>query len=462
MPDQHNLIARYLNLKPGAANALLAAFCGCAVAAMAIHVIADMPVNIAGVSTGIVSVMLWFSAVGGLFFGWLSDHVGRKPILLITTALLSASILLRCLPWNYTELLSLHAIMGFAFGGVWTAGAVLTGEWADPAHRGKTVALIHCGWAAGWIIALLSKLLLVDAFRIPSDIAWRLMSVLGLAPMILVYFIWRFVDDAEVFKNSRHGDLAFTTLGQKLVDFANHVAHLRADFSVLTWLLDDLVLSRRWSLTFMLSTGAQAGYYAITFRLPHLLPDFLAQAGHKVASTDWYFLTLAAGSFAGYMAGGWASDHFGQRPIFIVFAVGTIATVGYLSTQWLNTDEVLTLAFLLGFFASGVFAGFNAFLTELFPTRTRGRRQGTSYNFGRRAAAYGVLLIGWFDNLLAPPGSASARSGLPILVFVAIAYALVIAAAWLLPETRGRKLDDDEAHGSAPGNAGGHEGTESP
>jgi hypothetical protein len=56
-------------------------------------------------------------------------------------------------------LLSLHAVMGFAFGGVWTAG---------------------CGWAVGWGVTLLLKLLLVDAFKIPDDIAWRLMSGLGL------------------------------------------------------------------------------------------------------------------------------------------------------------------------------------------------------------------------------------------------------------------------------------------
>jgi hypothetical protein len=114
---------------------------------------------------------------------------------------------------------------------------------------------------------------------------------------------------------------------------------------------------------------------------------------------------------------------------------------------------VLALTLLLGFFAAGVFSGFNAFLTELFlPTCTRGQRQGASYNFGRRAAAYGVLLIGWFDDLHAPPG-------LSILLFIGIAYTFVIAAALLLPETVGRVLtaeaDERDAHRSAPGEAGG-------
>jgi MFS family permease len=100
-------IARYLNLTPGSANALAAAFCGCAVAAVAIRVIADIQVSIAGapfstekIASSIVSAMLWFSALGGLFFGWLSDHVGRKRTLLITTALLLHPFF--CAAWRGT------------------------------------------------------------------------------------------------------------------------------------------------------------------------------------------------------------------------------------------------------------------------------------------------------------------------------------------------------------------------
>jgi MFS family permease len=453
MPERlhQHLLPWLWRMEPSAKHALWAAFCGCAVCAMAIHVILDMPVIISGVRvpleikdkaqdivsvSAIVSAMLWFSALGGPFFGWLSDHIGRAPTLPIAVALLGLPMSLCCIAWNPTVLLWLHAVMGFGFGGVWTASAVLTGEWANPAHRGKTVGLMQSGWAVGWGVELALKWLLLYLF--PEDVAWRWMFGLGLTPLVLAVFTWRFVKEAPEF--TPPGPVDTVSLYNRLVHLVKQVAHLGPDLfrtfnALLAWLLD-LVLAifgqeltgstaRQWWWTFVLSTGAQAGYYAVTLSLPGLLPNFLAD---KVVSADRYSFIIIAGSLVGYLVGAWASDRFGRRSVFVVSALSTIVTAG-LCTQAPNTAWAAVLAFPLGIFASGVFSGLNAFLTELFLPPTRGQRQGASYNYGRRAAAYSVLLVGWFESNLQISG------GLPILVFVGIAYTLVIVAALRLPPT---------------------------
>jgi hypothetical protein len=43
-----------------------------------------------------------------------------------------------------------------------------------------------------------------------------------------------------------------------------------------------------------------------------------------------------------------------------------------------SNGVMLWLGFPLGFFASGIFSGMGAFLTELFPTRIRGSGQGSA------------------------------------------------------------------------------------
>jgi hypothetical protein len=91
---------------------------------------------------------------------------------------------------------------------------------------------------------------------------------------------------------------------------------------------------------------------------------------------------------------------------------------------------MLVLGFPLGFFASGIFSGMGPVLTELFPTSVRGAGQGFCYNFGRSIGAFfpaGML-------------SASVPLGTAIGVFAALAYAMVIIAAIMLPETRGKAL----------------------
>jgi MFS family permease len=182
-------------------------------------------------------------------------------------------------------------------------------------------------------------------------------------------------------------------------------------------------------LTCLLSTGAQGGYYAITT----WLPTFLRTERHlTVLGTGGYLAIVIAGSFAGYLISAWLSDRIGRRMNFVLFAACSILTV-VAYTQIPVTDGVmLVLGFPLGFFASGVFSGLGPFFTELFPTRMRGSGQGFAYNFGRGVAALNPWLVGVV--------SASLPLGQSIGVFALIAYGLMVVAALLLPETKGRVL----------------------
>jgi MFS family permease len=101
----------------------------------------------------------------------------------------------------------------------------------------------------------------------------------------------------------------------------------------------------------------------------------------------------------------------------------------------LNNEILWVLGFPLGFFASAYFSGIGAFLTELYPTRLRGSGQGFCYNFGRGIGALFPFLVGAL--------STETSLGNAIAVFAVLAYGLFFAAAFALPETRGRILHAD-------------------
>jgi hypothetical protein len=65
----------------------------------------------------------------------------------------------------------------------------------------------------------------------------------------------------------------------------------------------------------------------------------------------------------------------------------------------------------------------------------RGSGQGFAYNFGRGLASFSPFLAGML--------SASMPLGRSIGIFALIAYGLMIIAALLLPETKGRVLTAD-------------------
>ncbi|HXD45946.1 MAG TPA: MFS transporter [Pseudolabrys sp.] len=353
------------------------------------------------------------SAFGGWFAGAISDRFGRVRTLQITIAWFAIFTFLTGFAQNYSQLLICRALMGFGFGGEWAAAAVLVGEFIRAEHRGKAVGAMQSGWAIGWGIAAIAATVFFMIF--PQETAWRALFWVGITPALLVFFIRRMVDEPKVFNET-----------QKKLDAAGKTANFLEIFSP--------SIVRTTILTCMLSIGAQGGYYAITTWLPTFLRT---ERKLTVLGTGGYLAVIIIGSFVGYLVSAWLNDRIGRRANFILYALCSIVTVVVYTQLPVNDTVMLYLGFPLGFFASGIFSGMGPFLTELFPTRMRGSGQGFAYNFGRGIAALNPMFVGML--------SAKLPLGQSIGVFALIAYGLLIVAALLLPETKGRVLTADVA-----------------
>jgi MFS family permease len=298
--------------------------------------------------------------------------------------------------------------MGLGFGGEWAAGAVLMGEVIRAQHRGKAVGSVQSGWAIGWAMAAIMATL---AFSVlPEDTAWRALFWVGLLPAFLVFFVRRFVDEPPVYKAM--------------------LAQQRAGGGRSNWMEIFLPgILKTTILTSLLATGAQGGYYAIATWLPTFLRT---ERKLTVLGTGGYLAVIIIGSFIGYLVSAYLADRIGRRANFILFAVCSVVTVLIYTQIPVNDTMMLILGFPLGFFASGIFSGMGAFLTENFPTPIRGSGQGFAYNFGRGVAALNPTFVGLL--------SAQLPLGQSIGVFAVLAYGILITAALLLPETKGRQL----------------------
>ena len=165
------------------------------------------------------------------------------------------------------------------------------------------------------------------------------------------------------------------------------------------------------------------------------LPAMQADLGLSTTTLGWV-ITAYTLVFGGCLvAAGRLADRIGRRANFILFAVCSVLTVFVYTQLPINDMIILILGFPLGFFASGIFSGMGAFLTENFPKRVRGSGQGFAYNFGRGVAALNPFFVGVL--------SATLPLGQSIGVFAVIAYGILIVAALLLPETKGRELTAD-------------------
>lgn len=351
------------------------------------------------------TVTLLTSALGGWLAGLLSDRVGRVRTLQITILFFAVFTVLCAVAQNFTQLLIFRGLMGLGFGGEWTAGAVLIGEAIRPKDRGRAVGLVQAGWAIGWAVSAGLYVLVFSLFE--AHLAWRVLFAVGVLPVPFVFLIRRLVEEPEVHRAA--------------VQASHDAPRFWEIFNREMW----------WTTvrTSVLAMGVQGGYYAITT----WLPTYLKNEQHlSVVGTGSYLAVIIAGSYCGYLSGAYISDRFGRKRAFIGFAVMSLLIALIYTRVSMNNTILLILGFPLGFFASGIFAGLGAFMTELYPTRIRGSGQGFCYNVGRAVGATFPFLIGYVSQKMA--------LGAAIGTFAACAYGIVILAALTLPETRGRAL----------------------
>src|ERR1700752_977626 len=166
----------------------------------------DFHVKIHDVAVGI-SLTLAMRPLGALFFGWLAEKYGRRPILMLNVVSYSVFELASAFAPDLTTLLVLRALFGFAMGGEWGIGAALALETLPAKNRGFFSGLLQEGYVIGFLLASV-----VSRFAF-EHAGWRGMFVIGTMPALLVFYIRRHVPESPAWlagqaaKRASIGDL---------------------------------------------------------------------------------------------------------------------------------------------------------------------------------------------------------------------------------------------------------------
>ena len=365
----------------------------------------------------IVTWTLVSSLVGAIGAGLLADHYGRVRVLRWTIIVFAVSCFLCGMANSPAQLLIFRTIQGLGFGGESSLCMVLVTEMIrNPAHRGKYSGFTASSYSFGWAAAAIAYAVTFSLFA--PEIAWRVCFFLGILPALVVVYLRRNLQEPELFLRSRARQngpspaQAFARLFRKP-------------------LLNKTVLCS------LLSGGMLGAYYAIATWLP---PFLKTERGLSVFGTSSYLAVTILGSFVGYVAGAYATDRWGRRLTYIVFAAGAFAmALAYMVIPVSNTS-MLFLGFPLGILMQGVFSGIGATISESYPNDVRATGYGVSYNAGRVIGSFFPLSVGWLssDTISLP---------LAIAMVAGVGYAMVILSAALLPETTGIELGEKAGEG---------------
>ena len=177
-----------------------------------------------------------------------------------------------------------------------------------------------------------------------------------------------------------------------------------------------------WAVWFCINLA----YYGAFIWIPTLLVD----RGFTLTQSFTFTLIITLAQIPGYAVAAWLIEVLGRRWTLTVFLSGSaLAAIGYglADTEW----TIIAAGCALSFFNLGAWGALYAIGPELYPTRVRGTGTGAAAAFGRIASMLAPFLV---PVLLVAGGQ--------VLVFVAfsIAFALAAAAAFTLPEQRGKAL----------------------
>ncbi|MDI1284178.1 MAG: MFS transporter [Reyranella sp.] len=361
------------------------------------------------------SAYLAGAVLGALFFGHLTDRLGRKKLFNVTLGVYLVATALTAFSWDFTSFLFFRFLTGAGIGGEYSAINSAIQELIPARLRGRIdLAINGSFWVGAAGGALLSVWLLDPAFLDP-DMGWRVAfgsgAVLGLVILYLRRFLpesprWLMIhgrpQEAERIVSEIEARIMAServTLSPVTTTLALGDRHKTTLVSVARTLLRQY--PGRTTLGLVLMASQAFIYNAIFFTYALVLTRFYAVPADKIGL---YILPFAVGNFIGPLLLGPLFDTLGRKTM--ITATYSLSGLLLAGTAWLFEAGLLdattqtAMWSIVFFFASA--AASAAYLTvgECFPLEIRALTIALFYAFGTLLGGvggpwlFGVLIEG--------------------------------------------------------------------
>jgi len=400
------------------------------------------------------SAYLAGAVLGALFFGWLTDLLGRRKLFFITLGLYLTATGATAFSYDFYSFALFRFLTGCGIGGEYVAINSAIQELIPARYRGRTDLAINGSFWLGAVFGSIGTLILLDPAHFQVDVGWRLAFGIGAVLGAIVLVFRRTLPESPRWLIV-HGRLAeaerIVTKIERSTPAAStgHVAgrlprlRLRARERAANLL--DLAVSLfqrypRRSVLGLVLMAAQAFFYnAIFFTYALVLTTFYSVPSETVGL---YILPFAVSNFVGPLALGWLFDHWGRRQMLTATYALSGLLLGLTALLFLAgelTAITLTVAFAVVFFFASCAAS-AAYLTvsESFPLEVRALAIAVFYAFG---TGLGGVAAPWvFGRLIGSGDPASVAGGYAFGAGLMLVAALV--AWWLAVPAERRSLEE--------------------
>lgn len=369
---------------------------------LAPYIIPDL--HVSNEQLGMMASVLGIAwALSCVFFGAISDRVGRRKILIPAIFVFSVLSWLSGVVHTFNEMLLVRFLLGLAEGACYAPLMATTEESSSDHRRGRNVGLVVS--AAALVGTAVAPILTT---QVAAHIGWRWsFFVAGVPGVILGLVIWWYVAES---KGRRHAG----------------AAPAKPDYREF------------WSLlkyrNVLLCALAAAANLTSLFLYAVFAPLYITQVAQQAPTTAGFLMGAGGtGAFiAGFVLPG-LSDKVGRKPVLACMAIASMLLP--LSLLPLGLYQHL---YLLGFlqFIFSTSQAITAVVLVLTPT------ESVPAKFTATAIAFCTMVAEIVGSTIGPAlgGIVAGAYGLePTLVMSSLANVVVLGAVLGLNETRGRR-----------------------
>ena len=390
-----------------------------------------------------VAIALVGTVIGAATAGSLGQRYGSREMLRLTAILYVLSAIGCAFAPNWTFLLAARFLGGLGIGGSSVLGPVYIAELAPPKLRGRLVGTFQINIVIGILLAYLSNYL-IGLLNLGA-MEWRLQ--LGIAAVPAAIFF------ALLFGIPRSARWLTT---QDRLDEAREVLEMMGSPNSEAELADireSLHMERNQKQASLFeSTGNRLRYGKPIFlaiaigafnqlsginAILYYLNDIFAAAGFSRVSGNMQAVAIGAMNLVATLVGMMLIDRVGRKMLLMIGAVGTAICLSIVAAIFATHQHLAVLVWALvayiAFFAISQGAVVWVYISEIFPTRVRGKGQslGSGTHWVLNAA------LSWTFPIIA------ARSGAyPFIFFAAMMVLQFIVVLLFFPETKQVSLEE--------------------
>jgi MFS family permease len=391
--------------------------------------------------TGAASGYLVGAAAGALFFGYLTDKLGRKKLFLVTLGWYVALTAATAFSWNAESFLIFRILTGFGLGGEYAAINSAIDELIPARRRGVVDLAINGTWWLGTILASLGSIVLLNPRLVDQHYGWRFAFGLGIVLAVAMLFVRRNVPESprwllthgraneaeaiadEIEARVVRGGAALPPLATS-ASISIDPQHRVTLGSVARTML--LRYPQRTFVALMLMCTQAFIYNAFTFTQGLILGTYFQVPDSAI---PYYYLPFAIGNLAGPLLLGHFFDAIGRKTMIAgtyILSGALLYGTGLLFAHHQLTATTVTLCWMIVFFFASAGAS-AAYLTasEIFPLETRAFAIAIVYAVGTLVG--GAYAPAFFGGLIATKSVPSIVYGYSVAAAIMLAGGLAEA-----------------------------------